>query len=35
MQHHELVTQIMERLEACTDFDLLDLISKLLLESGY
>ena len=33
MKH--LVTEITERLEDCTDFDLLDLILKLLIESGH
>ena len=32
MKH--LVTEITERLEDCTDFDLLDLILKLLIESS-
>lgn len=32
---HELTKQITEKLEACQDLDLLDLILKLLLESGY
>ena len=31
----ELKNQITERLEACDDLNLLDLILKLLLESGY
>lgn len=31
---HKLVNEITERLEGCTDFDLLDLILKLLIESG-
>lgn len=32
---HELTKQIIERLQACTDEALLDLILNLLLESGY
>lgn len=32
---HELSKQITKKLEACKDTDLLDLILKLLLESGY
>lgn len=32
---HELTNQIIEKLEACQDNDLLDFILKLLLESGY
>lgn len=35
MPHHEIKNQIIEHLEACTDFDLLDLVLKLFLESGY
>lgn len=31
----ELVEQITEHLEVCTDLDLLDLILKLLIESSY
>ena len=31
----ELIRQIVERLQNCTDDLLLDLIYKLLLESGY
>lgn len=34
MQHDQLIQQIMERLKDCSD-DLLDLILKLLIESGY
>ena len=33
--HQELVNQITDRLGACGDSDLLDLILKLLIESGY
>jgi hypothetical protein len=32
---NDIVDQITQRLEACSDLDLLDLILKLLLESGY
>ena len=32
---HSLINQITEKLEACQDTDLLDLILKLLFESGY
>lgn len=32
---HELIQQIIERLKTCADESLLDLIYKLLLESGY
>ncbi len=35
MQHEEIIQQIIERLKDCTDELLLDLILKLLLESGY
>lgn len=35
MQHKELlISQIIERLQACADKGLLDLILQLLLESG-
>lgn len=33
--HHEVITLITERLQACPDEGLLDLILKLLIESGY
>ena len=32
---HELTKQIIERLQVCTDELLLDLIYKLLIESGH
>lgn len=35
MQRELLITQIIERLKACADETLLDLIYKLLIESGY
>ena len=35
MMKHELITQIIERLQACKDESLLDLVLKLLIESGY
>lgn len=35
MQHDQIIKQIIERLQACADESLLDLILKLLLESGY
>ena len=35
MQHQEVVVQITEKLEVCKDADLLDLILKLFIESGY
>lgn len=31
----ELLQQVIDRLQACTDELLLDLIDKLLIESGY
>ena len=33
--HKETINHIIERLNGCGDADLLDLILKLLLESGY
>lgn len=33
--HQEIVQQILERLQICADEKLLDLILKLLVESGY
>lgn len=33
--HQDLVKQITEKLQKCPDESLLDLILKLLLESGY
>lgn len=33
--HQEISNQIIEQLHVCTDTELLDLILKLLLESGY
>lgn len=35
MQHDQLIEQIIERLQACTDESLLDLVWALLIESGY
>lgn len=35
MQHDQIIQQIIERLHSCTDDVLLDLILKLLIESGY
>lgn len=35
MQLDTLITQIAERLQGCKDESLLDLILKLLIESGY
>lgn len=35
MTHQEKINQILERLAACPDENLIDLILKLLLESGY
>lgn len=35
MQHEALAAQIQEHIKACTDESLLDLIWKLLIESGY
>ena len=32
---HYLANQIIEKIQTCDDEDLLDLILKLLLESGY
>lgn len=32
---NDIIDQITQRLEACSDLNLLDLILKLLLESGY
>lgn len=35
MQRDHLIAQIIERLQGCADELLLDLILKLLIESGY
>lgn len=35
MQHDQLINLIIDRLKACADETLLDLIYKLLIESGY
>lgn len=35
MQHDQFIQQIIERLQNCTDEVFLDLILKLLIESGY
>ena len=35
MKQQEIITPIIERLQVCTDMNLLDLILKLLIESGY
>lgn len=35
MQRDQIITLIIERLKACADETLLDLIYKLLIESGY
>lgn len=35
MQHEQLIKLITERLQACADETLLDLIYNLLVESGY
>ena len=35
MATKQMLNQIIERLNACHDADLLDLILKLLIESGY
>lgn len=35
MQIEQIKKQIIERLQACTDESLLDLVLKLLVESGY
>lgn len=35
MQHDQVIQQIIERLKACTDESLLDLILKLLIEGSY
>lgn len=35
MQQEQLIKQIIERLQACADESLLDLILMLLVESGY
>ena len=35
MKQQELIQQITEKLEACSDLNLLDLILKLLIESSY
>lgn len=35
MQQEQLINQIIERLQACTDESLLDLVLMLLIESGY
>lgn len=33
--HQDLINKIVEKIRICPDEDLLDLIHKLLLESGY
>lgn len=33
--HQDLINQIIEKIQTCEDQDLLDLILKLFLESGY
>jgi hypothetical protein len=33
--HHDIIQQIHEKVKHCSDEGLLDLILKLLLESGY
>lgn len=33
--HQELINQLTEKIQNCNDESLLDLILKLLLESGY
>jgi hypothetical protein len=35
MQQNQIIQQIIERLQNCTDEMLLDLVLKLLIESGY
>jgi hypothetical protein len=35
MKHEQIINLIVERLQACTDESLLDLILALLIESGY
>jgi hypothetical protein len=35
MQHQDIINQILEKLQNCADESLLDLILKLLIESGY
>lgn len=35
MQHDQIIKQIIERLQACADESLLDLILKIVIESGY
>jgi len=35
MQQEQTIRQIIERLQTCADEHLLDLILKLLIESGY
>jgi hypothetical protein len=35
VMHHYLTNQIIEKIQTCDDESLLDLILKLLLESGY
>lgn len=35
MQREQIIAEIVEHLQACVDESLLDLIHKLLLESGY
>lgn len=35
MQQEQIITQIIEHLKNCADEVLLDLILKLLIESGY
>lgn len=35
MRHDKIITEIKERLHGCADESLLDLVLKLLIESGY
>lgn len=35
MQHDQIIQQIIDRLQGCADEVFLDLILKLLIESGY
>lgn len=35
MPHDQIVKHIIERLHGCADENLLDLVLKLLIESGY
>ena len=35
MNHQDTINQLIEKIRSCKDDDLLDLVLKLFLESGY